>query len=94
MQYQHIRMIRLSDQQHTFVLEYIHTPSLNNRVCHMKGSKGVVLAVDSHKLTETIFLVLQVPWFNLLDDMASTVAPLLVCHFCHPLNRFATFSLG
>ena len=35
---------RLNGQQHTYVLEY--TPS------HVEGSKGVVLAVDSHKLTD------------------------------------------
>ena len=28
------------------------TPLLNNRVCHMKGSQGVDLAMDSHKLTD------------------------------------------
>ena len=54
-------ILRLSGQQHTFVLEY--TPSLN-RVCHMKGSKGVALAVDSHKPTDN-----NIPCLGLICQM-------------------------
>ena len=49
----------LSGQQCTFVLEY---PSLNNQICYMEGFKGVVLAVDSHKLTsQTTISCLELP---------------------------------